>query len=124
MLVLDQLEAVQFGKSENAFKSVPQVDSELRLRLGALSSEKLEARDENAMQLLASAFGTDAPVVRKELDRLPNLQLERLKAYLINGSTTTDVMDKTVDKLADEVVNETVKKFSIGSGTAESGSEI
>ena len=103
-LTLETYEAVKFGTSDDALTAVPEIDAELRLRLGSISTEKLQEYDTKALGVLASAFGDKAGEVLEVLKKMPQFQLVRLHNYLTNGSIAVDGVDAAYREARDKIV--------------------
>lgn len=99
---LQKLEPVQFGD----ITEVPQITSELRLRLDILkisSAAELDA----AIETLASAFPVHKAAVIEYLKSpsLPALELSRLRAYLTGGENAVKALDSSFGIAIDKAID-------------------
>lgn len=97
------------------FTALPQVNTEIRLRLQNLKFQT-EPQLEQAKDVLASAFGEEKARVRQFMDDnyMSPIGLQELQAYLLGGEQGLEqyrervnmAMDKAVDKVMKEAASE------------------
>lgn len=113
-LVLEKIEAVQFGTGADSFTSLPTVDNEMLLRLQSLTDNAIMQKSDETLEILAAPFCKDKAKVKAALKAMPPTQLARLQGYLINGSLASDAVDeaynevkqKAIDKMSEQALGE------------------
>lgn len=101
-LQLNKIESVKIGTVE----ALPQVDGELRLRIGGLKFGTTQEIEE-AREVLASAFGDQKAEILKELNdpKLPIFELQRLQAYLQGGDAAVAAYDNSFSRAVDKLID-------------------
>lgn len=69
----------------------PEINSEMRLRLASLSFDSDSAQAE-AEDVLATCFPADKDRVKALLPRVPLLEKQMLRAYLLGGQSAVDII--------------------------------
>lgn len=72
---------------------IPEVNTELRMRLGQLNVETDEDLEE-AYEVIASCFPKDKEKVKGLLQQITTVDLQFIRAYLIGGEKTLEAVEK------------------------------
>lgn len=105
-LQFDKIGPVRFGDIEAA----PRLTQERRLRLSSLTVNP-SAREE-AAAVLAECFDDKAEEIKAfMLTNMSELDLARLQAYLIGGSSNLAQVDEKMDRLVHKQVDDAYEKL-------------
>lgn len=72
---------------------IPQITTEARMRLGDLSFTTEEGTN-TAYDVIASCFGDKKEEVRGLLPKIPPLEIQMLRAYLLGGEKAVDLISQ------------------------------
>lgn len=81
---------------------IPEINTELRLRLGQINTNTEEAVNE-AYEVIASCFPDDKEEIKSLLPKISALDIQLMRAYLIGGDTALEAVEK---QLQNEIAKE------------------
>lgn len=96
------MEEVEFGK----ISELPQITTELRMRLEGISF-KTEEAVKNAIEVLASAFPVHKAEIIEYLSspQMPTIELSRLRAYLTGGDAAVAALDNSFNVAIEKAID-------------------
>lgn len=113
-LRVETIEPVEFGDSLSV---MPEVDNELKLRLGQLKFQTVEDIDE-AIDVISSAFGKYSAEVKTFLVK-NNVGLQglvQLQTYLAGGADALKMYRNQIEKMVDKQVETAIAAMGESNG--------